>query len=267
MKKLLAFAWLALSAFPVWAQDEQPKFPENQGAVNDFANILSEQAKAELHSVVDTFRDTKGPCVVVVTTPSLYGLAVEDYTNQLFKKWKIGHKNNDGIIFLIAPNERKTRIEVGYGLEPTIPDLVAKRILAEAVRPFLKDNKWDAGILAGTKAIVAKLGGPAAELPEPVTPAPASVPHHSNSGGLKLSDIPWWAWVVGVLIILFIISLVRSGEDGIAGFFLGAMMSGGGGGGGGGGWSSGGGGGGGGGSSSSSSGGGDSGGGGASDSF
>lgn len=261
MKSFLALIWLLLSSFPVLAQDEEPKFPDNQGAVNDFANILSDETKTEIRSLAATLRDSGGACVVVVTTPSLYGLLVEDYTSQLFKKWKIGRADkNDGIILLVAPNERKSRIEVGYGLEHLIPDAIAKRIQAESIRPFLKNNQWNEGILSGTKAIIAKLNG-TAEGAAPVTPEPYV--WHSKPPPTPWY-LTWWGMIVILVGIVLLIIIVVNDPTGLSGAIIGGMMNSSSGGG----WSSGGGGGGGGGSrESSSSRGGDSGGGGASDSF
>lgn len=261
MKNLLAFVWLLFSSFPTWAQDEEPKYPDNQGAVNDFAGVLSTDTKDAIRSMAANLRDTKGPCVVVVTTPSLYGLNVEDYTNNLFKKWKIGHKNNDGLIFLIAPNERKMRIEIGYGLEPVIPDLIAKSILSEVVKPWLAKDKWDAGILAGTQLIIQKLGG-AVEggggNPAEESPAPSS-PTHQDPWYLT-----WWGLIIVATILMILIILAVNDDSGFTGVIIGAILSSGsrsggsGSGGGGGGGRS---------KESSSKGDGDSGGGGASDSF
>lgn len=251
-----------LIAFLLSLQDPQePQFPANQGAINDFANILTEEDKTKLRNECAALRDSGGAAVVVVTTPSLYGLDVADYANQLFKKWGIGKKKEDnGVLILIAPNERKARIEVGYGNESRLTDLEAKQILADVVRPLFRAGKVSESVVAGTEAVLKKLGGTTAG-PPAETAAPVTV----NQAPEDWSGL----WIIlGVLgLILLVWFLAWSGLGNL--LLLGMASSGGGGGGGGGGsW-------GGGGSSSSdssssgssessSSGGGDSGGGGAS---
>jgi uncharacterized protein len=130
-------------------------FPKPTGYVNDFAGVLSSDNKARLEGALSSFEKASGDEIAVVTLPSLEGEPVENVAVALFKEWGIGKKGKDnGILFLIAPNDRKMRIEVGYGLEGTINDALAGRILDEAVAPRFRAGDMNAGIAAGALAIV-----------------------------------------------------------------------------------------------------------------
>lgn len=181
------------------AQD--PQYPPYQEEVADFAKVLSDDSKTKLKQLVVSLRDAKGTCVVVVTTPSLYGMSVEDYTGELFKRWKIGHKKvDDGIIFLVAPTERKCRIETGYGIEATLTDIECGRIIADVIVPYFQAARLEDGIVAGTQAIVAKFGA---------APAPTQLPQYASSNsGLDAKTI---GIIVLVIIVIFLI-IITKGE-------------------------------------------------------
>ncbi len=130
-------------------------FPAPKGFVNDFANVISQGTQAKLEGMLEAFEKSTSNEVAVVTLPSLDGEPVENVAVSLFEKWGIGKKGKDnGVLFLVAPNERKMRIEVGYGLEGAINDALAGRILDEAVVPRFKAGDLDSGIAAGTLTIV-----------------------------------------------------------------------------------------------------------------
>lgn len=130
-------------------------FPKPTGFVNDFADVMSSENKARLEQTLSAFEKASGDEVAVATLPSLQGEPVEDVAVQLFKEWGIGKKGQDnGALFLIAPNERRMRIEVGYGLEGTINDALAGRILDQAVVPRFRAGDMNGGIAAGALAIV-----------------------------------------------------------------------------------------------------------------
>lgn len=126
-----------------------------KGFVNDFANVLSQETQAKLEGMLSAFEKSTTNEVAVVTLPSLDGEPVENVAVSLFKKWGVGKKGKDnGVLFLIAPNERKMRIEVGYGLEGAINDALAGRIMDEVVIPRFSAGDMDSGIAAGTLTIV-----------------------------------------------------------------------------------------------------------------
>lgn len=159
MKRLLAFlafaACLAVIAVPVGiALAQEPNLPDYQGFVNDYAGLLSPAVKTELEARLTQLEKDTTAEVAVVTVKSLEGDYVEDYAVKLFEKWKIGKKDkNNGVLFLVALDERKMRIEVGYGLEPVITDGRAGRIRDDDVIPKFKENDYEGGITAGVASI------------------------------------------------------------------------------------------------------------------
>lgn len=146
----LAAALLLTAVSAVWAQN----FPDYSGYVNDYAGLLTAQARDELEArLVQLEKDTAAE-VAVVTIKSLEGNSVDDYAVRLFEKWKIGKKEtNNGILLLVALEDRRMRIEVGYGLEPIITDGRAGRIRDEQIIPHFEDGDYQAGIVAGVEAI------------------------------------------------------------------------------------------------------------------
>ncbi len=147
-----------------------PNYHKPVGHVNDFANIMSAEAKQQLESQLRDYRDKTSIELAVVTVPSLEDLTVEDYTLGLAQSWGVGDKKkSNGIVLLIAPNERKMRIEVGYGMEPDLTDAQGGRIIRDVIIPYFKESvqqsndtaknaKLTEGIIAGVNAILAGLG-------------------------------------------------------------------------------------------------------------
>ena len=130
------------------------------GYVTDFANIISDQTQAALENQLKDFSASTSIEIAVVTIKSLNGDSVENYANQLFREWGIGKKEyNNGILFLISPNDRKTRIEVGYGLEGAMPDIQAGYIIDNIIIPEFKNSNYEQGIILGTNAIIKVVSG------------------------------------------------------------------------------------------------------------
>lgn len=133
---------------------------KSQGWVSDFAGILSDTVKSQISGLIDEVKGSTGAEIAVVTVTSLEGMSVEEYAVKLFEKWGIGEKGKDnGVLFLIAPNEHEVKIEVGYGLEPVITDGRAGGILDESVVPFFKAGDYNQGILQGSRQIAAFITG------------------------------------------------------------------------------------------------------------
>ncbi len=148
------FAFLLLFTFWGAFANAAPTFPQLTGRVVDEANILSPQSEAQLVTLSETIEKEASDQFVVVTLNSLQGLEIEEYGYQLGRTWKIGQKDVDnGILLIVAPNERKVRIEVGYGLEGNMPDMLANRIIREKIIPAFKAGDMEGGILAGAQAI------------------------------------------------------------------------------------------------------------------
>src|SRR3954469_23277891 len=156
---LLVFAL----CLPVLAQTA-PSFPPLTGRVVDGAMALTPADRAALEQKLKAHEDKTTDQVVVATVPSLDGLTVEDYANRLFRHWQLGQKaKNNGVLLLVAPNERKVRIEVGYGLEGALTDALTKVIIATAMAPRFKQNDFPGGLQAGVDAILSVLTGDAEE--------------------------------------------------------------------------------------------------------
>ncbi len=148
---VLLFA--AASAFGV-ATDELLARLQPQGPVSDFANVFSTNERAALEGYLREVQDKTTAEIAVVALPSLEGGEISDFANKLFAKWGIGQKGKDnGAMLIAAIQDRKVRIEVGYGLEGAINDAKAGRILDESVLPQFKAQRFAAGLTQGAQAI------------------------------------------------------------------------------------------------------------------
>ena len=158
---LTVFALLALAP-RAWAE---LTFPELTGRVVDAAGLLSAADKAALEADLAAFEATSTDQIVVVTTGSLQGYPIDEFGYQLGRKWGIGQKNKDnGVLLIIAPNERKVRIEVGRRLEPLLPDGRAGSIISKTITPTFRRGDFPGGIKAGVAEIKAVLSADKAEL-------------------------------------------------------------------------------------------------------
>ncbi len=146
-KLLLLFFFVFSSAFT-------QEYPSPSGAVNDYAGLLTSSQRQELEQNLRGFFDRTGAAIVVATFESLDGVPIEDYAVGLFGKWKIGQKGKDfGLLILVAKEERKIRFEVGYGLEPVIPDGRAGEIIRTQMTPRFREGDFAAGILAAVAEV------------------------------------------------------------------------------------------------------------------
>src|SRR5690606_2310412 len=140
-------------------------FPPLTGRVVDAAHVLPADEIARLEAALAAHEAKTTNQVVVATVPSLQRNDIESYAHALFRTWALGQKDKDnGVLFLIAPDEREMRIEVGYGLEGTLTDALASQIIRNIVTPHFREGDLPGGIEAGTNAILTVLGGGA--LPE-----------------------------------------------------------------------------------------------------
>ena len=154
MKIFRFFLLLLLGIFLVLSTVLAQEFPERVGHVNDFAEILPSSYRQSLEQELVDFDNETTAEIAVVTIDSLEDGSIEDYTVRLFEDWKIGKKEKDnGILVLIAQEERKIRIEVGYGLEPIITDGRAGRIIREQMRPAFRNEDYEGGVLAAVTQI------------------------------------------------------------------------------------------------------------------
>jgi uncharacterized protein len=230
---MLAFLFI----FQVWSADF--KTPWLSGPVIDEVSLLQADHKDEISNLVQKIRNNQGPQIQIYITESLQGLPIEKASIDIVDQWKLGDaKRDDGLLFLVAPRERKIRIEVGQGLEGFIPDVYAKRINEDIVVPLFRQGQMSEGVRRGVLAVVALLEKEGVAKLEELTPKRA-----------KKKELPTWLIILIWLIIIFLgrggLLGSRSLHGGWGGGFGGGSF------GGGGGWSGGGGGFSGGGSSSS----------------
>lgn len=129
--------------------------PPLRGRINDYAGLIPAERAQALEERLARFERETGHQVAVLTVPGLEGEDLEGFSIKVAESWKIGKKGFDnGVIFLIAKNDRKLRIEVGYGLEGVLPDAIASRIIREVVIPYFRANDFARGIEAGVEAIL-----------------------------------------------------------------------------------------------------------------
>jgi uncharacterized protein len=144
----------ALLAFASGAWAAEPQFPELTGRIVDNANLLKPEDRASIEADLKALEEKSTDQLVVVTLPSLQGYEIEDFGYQLGRKWAIGQKGkNNGVLLIVAPNERKVRIETGRGLEPLVTDLMSKIIIENAIVPEFRRGDYSAGIRAGVRDI------------------------------------------------------------------------------------------------------------------
>ena len=170
MKRFLALA-LVLVAW-AGASFAAPQFPPLTGRVVDQADILPAPMETRLTEKLATLETTTDRQLVIVTVASLQGYEIEDYGYQLGRAWGIGQaKENNGVLLLVAPGDRRVRIEVGYGLEGVLTDALSNVILQERVLPKFRAGDMAAGVESGADALIEQLQLPADEARQRVSAA------------------------------------------------------------------------------------------------
>jgi uncharacterized protein len=151
---------LIVLAAPLLAAD----VPFLTGRVVDNAEILSPAARDKLSAELKAHEDRTTNQVAVLTVPALEGESVEEFATRVFESWKLGKKGKDnGVLVIVAPSDRRMRIEVGYGLEGTLTDAAAARIIRDRMTPRFKSNDYDGGVSDGVAEIIATLEGRASD--------------------------------------------------------------------------------------------------------
>ena len=153
MKKLLFILFISVSfCFSIKAQGELPTL---KYLATDLTNTLSADDILNLNRILSAYEDSTSNQIVFLMIPTLNDYPIEEYTNQVAQKNKIGTKKNDnGILFLVVKNDHKVRIEVGYGLEGALPDATCNSIIRNEILPLFREDNYTAGVLAGLGAIV-----------------------------------------------------------------------------------------------------------------
>lgn len=199
---LLALLW----AVPASAQE----FPKLTGRVVDAAELLSPAEEAALDQKLAALETASSRQLVVVTVPDLQGYPIEDYGYRLGRTWGIGQAEaNNGAILLVAPNERKVRVEVGYGLEPILTDALSSVIIQSQILPRFREGDFPGGIIAGADAIIAQLQAPPELAEQRVMEAAATQRKQAEDEGSILPLIFW-----GMVLVFIVIPMLRGGRHG-----------------------------------------------------
>ena len=207
---LFAFAWLG----PAQGAD----VPFLTGRVVDNAEILKPATRDKITAALKAHEQASGDQIAVLTVPTIGDESIEEYAVKVFENWKLGQKGKDnGVLVVVAPQDRKMRIEVGYGLEDTLTDAMASRIIRNVMTPSFKAGDFDKGIAAGVEAIVGQLEGKPAVAAEETSAV-------SSSSGLHINapDMPWperillGAFIFGIIGLFTFVGIMTPG----VGWFL-----------------------------------------------
>lgn len=231
--RLLNIGLSLLWALALTAQAEL-KFPELSGRVVDTANLIEPAVRQQLAQQLAAHEQTTGEQVVVVTLPDLQGTSIDDFGYQLGRHWGIGQKDkNNGALLIVARDERKLRIEVGYGLEDRLTDAQTSVIIHQVITPAFKAGNFSKGISDGVAAMLVVLGGNPLDEPSTV---------YESSGDPQNDFVSRHPLLFVFLVMLFILTVFvcqmlgilpagRGGSGGGGGFGGGGFGGGGGGGG------------------------------------
>ena len=205
LRHLLTLAFAVLLGSGAATAQTLPKFT---GFVVDAANVIPPDQEAALTKRLDDLQKATGNQLVVATVPDLEGYPIEDYGNRLIRSWSVGLKDaNNGAILLVAPNDRKVRIEVGYGLEPVLTDAFSSVVINQQILPRFKAGDIPGGIVAGTNAVADQLALPDAEARAKVTAAAAEYDkthRRSSSGG----GVPIGLIFFGIVLAAIVIPMI-----------------------------------------------------------
>jgi len=184
-------------------------FPQLTGRVVDEAGILDAATRQSITDKLAAVEAKSGDQIVVVTLKSLQDTSVEDYGFQLGRQWGIGQKTaNNGALLLVAPNERKVRIEVGYGLEGALTDAVTRLIIQNAILPRFRTGDVQGGITRGVDDIIQVVSGDAEEFKRRAAQRPDSVPQGIDAATVMM------AIFILVVFVLIIRGSMNSGGPG-----------------------------------------------------
>ena len=192
----IAALLLALAA-PASAQT----FPPLTGRVVDQAHILRPEQVVDLTGKSEALEAQTGRQFVIATVNSLEGYPIEDYAYRLGRAWKIGSKkNDDGIVLVVAPNERKVSIATGYGAGEYMTDAMSGIIIREAIVPHFKQGDYGGGIEAGADAIIKQMSLSPDQAQKAVAQAEQAQQQRRHSGGGALPGV-FWAMIIGFVIL------------------------------------------------------------------
>jgi uncharacterized protein len=214
MSTLRILLWAAALACAATVSAATPEVPYLSGRVVDNAELLSPAIRERLSAMLKAHEERTGNQIAVLTVSTIHGTGIEEYALRVFEAWKLGQKQKDnGVLVIVVPQDRKMRIEVGYGLEGVLTDVAASRIIRNVMTPQFKAGEFGKGIEDGSSAIVAQLEGKAAASGDT---AAAQGPQSALSG-LGEPDLPLaerillGAFIFGIIGLFTIIGIVMPG--------------------------------------------------------
>jgi uncharacterized protein len=236
MKKWLVWLVMAIclaAGAAAWAQPQIPSAPASSIYVQDYAGVLSAESRNRINNLGGQLAAKTKAQVVVVTVKTLDGAPIEEYGLSLLRQWGIGDKTlNNGVLMLVAVNDRKSRIEVGYGLEGALPDAKTGEIQDDYMIPYFQKGEYDKGIVNGYLTLVDAVAREYnLEFKSDAKPAPK--PQHVNQSS-GWNSVPGWLQIVIIagFLLLFVVDWLFFGGS-ITFFILSLLRFRGGGGGGG----------------------------------
>nr|WP_276904785.1 TPM domain-containing protein [Pedobacter kyonggii] len=197
MKKIFLFSILSLLFTFAFAQD----FPEKPNTlVNDYANVLSADQKQQLETKLVAFNDSSSTQIAIAILKSVGDYDINEYAVELGRKWGVGQSGkNNGIMIVVAVGDRKISIQTGYGLEGALPDIYAKRIIDNDIKPNFRAGNYYAGLDEGTTSIIKYTKG------EYKSDSPKTSSKKGGGGG---------SIVIIIIIVIVIIIIMRKGGGG-----------------------------------------------------
>jgi uncharacterized protein len=215
----VAFALIASAAFAL----DVP--PPPTAFCTDKAGVLDDSQARALNDKLAQFEQTSGAQFIIYVFPTLDGEVLEDFTIRCGEKWKVGNKKYDnGLILFVFVKERKLRIEVGYGLEPTITDAFSRRVIEEYIAPHFRTGDYAGGLNAAADAIIAQIQHKEA----PVAPAQPRRVSGGSGGGSPAACGSAMSIIFVIFFLIFVASIITRSRPGCGGCFWPLLFMGGG---------------------------------------
>jgi len=215
--------FLLLSFFLTNSLLSTADIPYLTGRVTDNAEILSEAARRSLAEILKEHENRTSNQIAVLTVPTIGGESIEEYAADVFEAWKLGQQGRDnGILIVVVPNDRRMRIEVGYGLEATLTDALAGRIIQFAMTPRFRNGDYDGGITDGVRAVIEVLeGGELADLESKTGASEESAGSDFDMPDLPVTErILLGAFIFGIIGLFTVIGVLTPGAGWFLYFFL-----------------------------------------------
>jgi uncharacterized protein len=209
--RMKSFFYLLLLLLPIVATAQRSISPHGGVWVHDEAGIISPPAKSQLEAILQAHRDSTSNQIAILIVPTLEGEDIDGYAVRVFKEWKLGQEKKDnGVLFLVAMEERQMRIEVGFGLEGVLTDAMSSRINRNEVAPYFRQGNYEAGIQAATLAIIKVIAG------EYVNEEPTVQKRKKKS--------PWGTVIFFIIMLIFMSRKNKGGGSGMGGYWTAAML-------------------------------------------